>query len=190
MNTISAQALHEHLNHYPDSIVLDVRSPAEHAREHLAGSRLLPLSQIRAAAVLAIPRPVNQPVFLLCRSGSRARLALERLETEGFGCAVIVEGGTEAWTKAGLPLNRGANRVISLERQVRIAAGIVVLLGVLLAIAVNQLFIGLSFLAGAGLVLAGVTDWCGLCLVLRKARWNRQARETLPSARATSSAAQ
>jgi len=85
---------------------------------------------------------------------------------------VVVEGGTLAWIEAGLSVNRGTTKVISLERQVRIAAGSLVLTGVLLAIFVHPYFIGISAFVGAGLIFAGITDWCGMGLLLAKLPWN------------------
>lgn len=83
-----------------------------------------------------------------------------------------VEGGTLAWEGAGLPVVRG-RRVISLERQVRIAAGALVVAGVLLGWLVHPAFLGLSAFVGAGLVFAGVTDTCGMGLLLARMPWNR-----------------
>ena len=85
---------------------------------------------------------------------------------------MVVEGGTEAWIAAGLPVSRGVAKVISLERQVRIVAGTLVLTGVLLAYFVHPAFVGISAFVGAGLIFAGVTDWCGMGLLLAKLPWN------------------
>jgi hypothetical protein len=66
-------------------------------------------------------------------------------------------------------------KVISLERQVRIVAGSPIFAGVLLAIFVHPNFVGLSAFVGAGLVFAGITDWCGMGLLLAKLPWNAKA---------------
>jgi rhodanese-related sulfurtransferase len=84
----------------------------------------------------------------------------------------VVEGGTLAWIEAGLPVTRGTAKVISLERQVRIAAGALVLTGVLLGWFVHPPFFGLAGFVGAGLVFAGITDFCGMGLLLAKLPWN------------------
>ncbi|MCE0521452.1 MAG: rhodanese family protein, partial [Methylacidiphilales bacterium] len=104
-----------------------------------------------------------------------ASKAAEKLAKEGLNNAVVVEGGTLAWIDAGLPVNRGTTKVISLERQVRIVAGSLVLTGVLLAIFVHPYFIGLSAFVGAGLIFAGITDWCGMGLLLARLPWNAKA---------------
>ena len=79
-----------------------------------------------------------------------------------------------AWIKANLPVTRSAGKVISLERQVRIAAGAMVLTGVLLARFVNFNFIWLSGFVGAGLIFAGITDFCGMGLIIAKLPWNKR----------------
>ena len=93
----------------------------------------------------------------------------------GLDSGVVVEGGTLAWIDARLPVTRGQSKVISLERQVRIAAGSLVCIGVLLGWFVHRGFFGLSAFVGAGLVFAGVTDFCGMGLLLLKLPWNRKA---------------
>jgi rhodanese-related sulfurtransferase len=116
----------------------------------------------------------DQPVYLLCRSGQRATKAAEKFAKEGFSQPIVVEGGTLAWIDANLPVTRGTTKVISLERQVRIAAGAIVFTGVLLARFVNPNFIWLSGFIGAGLVFAGITDFCGMGLLLAKLPWNKR----------------
>jgi len=87
---------------------------------------------------------------------------------------VVVAGGTQAWMDANLPVTRSAVKVISLERQVRIAAGALVFTGVLLAQFVDGRFIWLSGFVGAGLVFAGITDFCGMGLLLARMPWNKR----------------
>ena len=96
------------------------------------------------------------------------------LTKEGFTQPIVVTGGTLAWIDAGLPVTRGTAKVISLERQVRIVAGALVVTGVVLAQSVNHWFIGLSAFVGAGLVFAGITDFCGMGLLLARMPWNKR----------------
>jgi rhodanese-related sulfurtransferase len=156
--------------------LLDVRTPAEHRQIHVPGVHLMPLDRLDAAQ-LAAPGGFskNKPVYILCQSGGRARQAAARLEQAGFEECSVVEGGTSAWAAAGLPVNRGASQVISLERQVRIAAGFLVLSGVLLSQFVNPAFIWLSGFIGAGLIFAGATDWCGMGMLIARMPWNQDA---------------
>jgi glyoxylase-like metal-dependent hydrolase (beta-lactamase superfamily II) len=169
--------------------IVDVRTGAEYDGEHIAGSRLVPLDQLaeRADEVRATPAPR----LLLCRTGSRAAMAREALERLHIGGLSVIEGGIEAYKAAGGKVERGQG-VLSLERQVRIAAGAIVLTGVLLAWFVHPGFVWLSGFVGAGLVFAGITDWCGMGLLLAKAPWNQRragAAAGVPSACAASAPA-
>jgi rhodanese-related sulfurtransferase len=154
--------------------LIDVRTPVEFAEVHAEGATLVPLDKLDPAAVLARRggQP-DEPLYLICKSGARATRACERFLAAGFTHAVCVEGGTDAWRRCGLPVVQSAN-VISLERQVRIAAGTLVLLGALLGFFVHSLFYGLSAFVGAGLVFAGITNFCAMGLLLAKLPWNRR----------------
>ncbi len=151
-------------------LLLDVRTPAEFEEAHIPGSHLHPLTELDAEKVKAVMQGKEQCV-IVCRSGNRARQAAEKLAAAGLDCLCVLEGGVQAWDSHGLPLNRG-RKTISLERQVRIAAGAIVLTGALLAWFVNPAWVALSGFVGAGLIFAGVTDWCGLAIVLARMPWN------------------
>jgi rhodanese-related sulfurtransferase len=151
--------------------LLDVRTQAEFQELHLTHARNVPLDQLDPRAVMH-DRQGQGPLYVICRSGARGRQACERFRQAGFDCAVNVEGGTLACVQAGLPMVRG-QAVMSLERQVRIAAGSLVVLGALLAWLVHPGFIALSGAVGAGLVFAGITDTCGMGLLLARMPWNR-----------------
>jgi len=175
MNTITPVELNKLLAAAPGLTVLDVRTPVEYAEVHATGARNVPLDALQPDALYKTKSlPEGRPVYLLCRSGTRAGKAAEKFAKEGFDSGVVVEGGTLAWIDAGLPVERSPVKVISLERQVRIAAGALVLLGVLLSVSVNRGFIGLSAFVGAGLVFAGITDFCGMGLLLAKQPWNNR----------------
>jgi rhodanese-related sulfurtransferase len=116
----------------------------------------------------------DQDLFIFCRTGSRAKQAAEKLEKCGYTQCSVVEGGTMAWAEAGLPVNRGTTKVMSLERQVRIAAGAIVVIGVLLAQFVDPAFIWLSGFVGAGLMFAGITDTCAMGMLISKLPWNQR----------------
>lgn len=167
MATITPAALHDLLARQPELPLIDVRTPAEFSQVHVPGARNLPLGELRASHVAP-----DRPVYLLCHSGARARNAAAQLAAEGVTEPVVVEGGTQAWLDAGLPVARGTGRVISLERQVRIAAGSLVLLGVGLGFLAHPAFFALPGLVGAGLVFSGITDFCGMALLLAKLPWN------------------
>lgn len=164
--------------------LIDVRTPAEYGELHAADARNVPLDRLDAGAVSP-----EGPVYVICRSGGRGKLACEKLMAAGVANVVNVEGGTAAWEAAGLPVVRG-KKAMSLERQVRIAAGSLVLLGGILALAVHPYLVGLSIFVGAGLVFAGVTDTCGMGMMLARMPWNRGAPAcaTRPAAPASAAA--
>lgn len=155
--------------------LLDVRTPVEYRELHAASARNVPLDRLDPVAVMQAHQD-GEPLYLICRSGSRGRQACEKFLAAGFTNVVNVEGGTLAWAECGLPVVRG-KKMISLERQVRIAAGLLVLLGALLGWFVHPAFVGLSAFVGAGLIFAGVTDTCGMGLLLARMPWN-QIKET------------
>jgi rhodanese-related sulfurtransferase len=171
MKTISPVELNKIIGEKPDAVVLDVRTPVEFAEVHVPQARSVPLDELIPAS-LSLPK--DQPVYLLCRSGQRATKAAERFSREGFAQPVVIEGGTLAWIDADLPVTRGAVKVMSLERQVRIAAGSLVFIGFILGWFVNRWFFVLSGFVGAGLVFAGVTDFCGMGLLIAKLPWNKR----------------
>lgn len=153
--------------------LVDVREPDEHARERIPGARNLPLSRLDQVELAVLD---GRPVLFHCRSGARTQGSAARLAAKAGLCeAFAVEGGLEAWKRAGLPVAEDRRQPLELMRQVQIAAGSMVLLGVLLGMAVAPAFYLLSGFVGAGLVFAGVTGACGLARVLRLMPWNRQA---------------
>jgi len=171
MKTITPIQLQTILAAQPSSPVIDVRTPVEFAEVHVPQARSVPLDELKPSS---LQLQKDQPVYLLCRSGQRATKAAEKFAKEGFSQPIVVEGGTLAWIKANLPVERSAVKVVSLERQVRIAAGALVFTGALLARFVNFDFIWLSGFVGAGLVFAGITDFCGMGLLLAKLPWNKR----------------
>jgi rhodanese-related sulfurtransferase len=154
--------------------IIDVRTPAEFEQLHAAGARSVPLDRLDPAALMSgRAGATDRPLYVICKSGGRAAKACEQFHSAGFDAVVSIEGGTQAWEAAGLPVVRGRGRVISLERQVRIAAGSIVLLGILLSWLVHPGFLGLAAFVGTGLVFAGITDWCGMGLLLGRMPWNQ-----------------
>jgi len=174
MITIHPKELKTILESDSSAQLLDVRTPAEHSELHVPGVHLMPLDRLDAGKLAtADGLSKSKPVYIFCRSGGRAKQAASKLEAGGFTQCHVVEGGTMAWAEAGLPVSRGKSRVISLERQVRIAAGFLVLSGVLLSQFVNPAFIWLSGFIGAGLIFAGSTDWCGMGMLIARMPWNQ-----------------
>jgi len=156
--------------------LVDIREPDEQARERISGARNLPLSRLESAELAMRD---GEPVLFHCRSGARTQGNAARLAAKaGLREAYAIEGGLEAWKRAGLPVVQDSRQPIELMRQVQIAAGSLVLLGVLLGAFVAPAFLALSGFVGAGLVFAGVSGTCGLARVLRLMPWNRPAAGT------------
>jgi rhodanese-related sulfurtransferase len=171
MKTITPIELQKLLTTQPSASVIDVRTPVEFAEVHVPQARSVPLDELKPSS---LQLQIDQPVYLLCRSGQRATKAAEKFAKEGFSQPIVVEGGTLAWIESNLSVTRGAVKVISLERQVRIVAGSLVFVGVALGWFVDRGFYGLSAFVGAGLVFAGITDICSMGLLLAKMPWNKR----------------
>jgi rhodanese-related sulfurtransferase len=163
--------------HQPFDLI-DVRTKKEFDKAHIPGARSIPLPELRASKVLRDRKlSATEPLYVICRSGGRGQQACERFLKAGFSNVVNVEGGTMACLKAGLPVVRG-QKAVSLERQVRIAAGSLVLLGAVLGWFVHPAFIGLSAFVGAGLIFSGITDTCGMGMILARMPWNQCSQDS------------
>jgi rhodanese-related sulfurtransferase len=153
--------------------LIDVRTPIEFREVHVEIARNFPLDQLDPAAVMqARNGSSNEPLYVICRSGSRGHQACEKFLKAGFTNVVNIEGGTLACVEAGLPVVRG-KKTISLERQVRIAAGLLIVTGSALGYFVNPYWIGLAAFVGAGLTFAGITDTCAMGMMLARMPWNQ-----------------
>lgn len=154
------------------AILVDVREPDEHARERVPDARLLPLSRLEEAELTVLE---GRPVIFHCRSGARTAAGAARLRAKaGEGCeAYIVEGGLDAWKRAGLPVAVDRRQPLELQRQVQIGAGGMAFVGTLLGILLSPWFLAVPLFVGAGLLTAGITGFCGLARLLARAPWNR-----------------
>lgn len=171
LNPISARDLQRKLD-AGDAILIDIRETDEHAREHIIGARLAPLSAIDSHD---FDREHDKIAVFHCKSGMRTQTHAARLLAHGFRDAYYLEGGIEAWKQAGLPVHANRKAPLEIMRQVQITAGSLILLGIALGAFVNPAFYGLSAFIGAGLTFAGATGWCGMALLLKTMPWNRSA---------------
>ncbi len=151
--------------------VIDVREFSEFDNERIADAQLMPLSNFEKHADEI---DHDKPVYLMCRSGNRAKQAAEKLVKKGFTDIHVIQGGMAAWSGANLPVIKGESKVWSLERQVRFAAGAFVLTGVLLGVFLSPYLILLSAFVAAGLIFSAVTDTCGMGMVLARMPWNKE----------------
>ena len=169
---ISPQQAREMLS--AGALLIDIREADEYAREHVAGARHLPLSKLDAAD-LGGERAT--PIIFHCRSGARTAGNAPRLAAKSGGAcdAFIVDGGLDAWRKAGLPVVTDHRQPLELQRQVQIAAGSLAFFGTLLGLLVSPWFFAVPLFVGAGLTTAGVTGFCGMARLLVHMPWNRAA---------------
>ena len=151
------------------AFLLDVRGFDEFAAGHAAGASCIPLPDLerRAGEI-----PSGRPVLVMCQSGGRSALAAERLRALGMDNITDVQGGFQAWLKAGLP-SEAQTSVIPLERQVRIAAGALVLGFSLLGFLVRKAFFAGGLFIGFMLTLTGMLGICPMMSVLKLLPWNK-----------------
>ena len=155
------------------AVLVDIREPMEHAREAIPGAKLSPLSTYDAQSLAGIRGKDAPAVIFHCQSGKRTADNAAQLRQCGIPEVYILEGGLTGWKAAGLPTSIDRTKPIEMQRQVQIAAGSLVLTGLLLAYLVSPWFLALSAFVGAGLVFAGVSGWCGMAKVLDVMPWNR-----------------
>ena len=179
VQSISARELHS--VDLKQTLVVDVRSPMEYSEKRLAMptafapvTGLDPRHTAMRSGVLS-----DTPLFTLCRSGARAKTAAEKFFQAGYTNVRFIEGGLAACEEAGfatigegLPKTGAASP--SLDRQVRLAAGALTMFFMLLGYGISPLFYLGALFVGAGQVFSGITNWCGMALLLMRAPWNQK----------------
>jgi rhodanese-related sulfurtransferase len=170
LKTISPQRAAELMRQ--GAVLVDVREADEYAREKIPGARHHALSRIDAEHPA---RPGDDILIFHCRSGARTKGNAPRLAQAAGSCAAFVlEGGLDAWKKAGLPVAQDRRQPLEMNRQVQIAAGSLIVAGVALGWLVNPNLFALSGFVGAGLMFAGITGTCGMARLLDLMPWNRR----------------
>ena len=152
------------------ALLIDIREADEHAREKIPGARHLPLSKLDKAEIGLHP---GKPVVFHCKSGARTQANAPRLAGKlgETGEAFIIQGGLDAWRKAGLPVVTDRRQPLELQRQVQIGAGSLV--GTMLGLFVSPWLFAVPAFVGTGLIMAGLTGFCGMARILMRAPWNR-----------------
>jgi len=152
-----------------DVLLLDVRTPGEFETAHLEHAVNVPLDRLDSH----LPRltAAAKRIIVICQSGNRAATAHTALTAAGITGAAVLVGGMNAWTASGAPVIRGRQRW-SLERQVRLAAGLLVLATVALSLLTPWALLATAFV-GAGLTFAGATDTCMMGLLLARLPYNQ-----------------
>ncbi len=173
MSTVNPQQLHSIRDKDPSAKLIDVRSPAEFEEVRAVGAINVPLDRFKAAEVISQHGlSDDNAVYLICKMGGRSQKACDLLTGAGLVSAVNVTGGTDAWVANGLPVQRGQKQKFSIQRQVQLVAGSIVLVGALLSF-VHPWWVFLSAFIGAGLVFSGLTNTCGMGSVLAMMPWNQ-----------------
>jgi rhodanese-related sulfurtransferase len=153
--------------------LIDVRSASEFASGHVPGAINIPMEQVESRLADVAK---NGQVILICQAGKRAAT------TAGWICdrrdVTVLEGGTDAWKNAALPVVSCAPCRWSLERQVRFGAGLIALTGSLLALFVSRNWLILPLFVGGGLTMAGLTGFCPMGIALAKMPWNQASKYT------------
>jgi rhodanese-related sulfurtransferase len=171
LQTISPRRADELM--HAGAVLIDIRESDEYAREHIPGAQNYALSGIERARPT---RGDNDALIFHCRSGARTKANAPKLAAAAQNCqAYILDGGLDAWKKAGLPVTLDRSQPIDIMRQVQIVAGSLILLGVALGALLSPGFYALSGLVGAGLLFAGVSGFCGMARLLGTMPWNRHA---------------
>lgn len=153
-----------------EAIIIDVREPAEHSAQKIAGAILHPVDSICCSE---IPK-TDKKILIHCQKGMRGNNACKKLMAEDNSLDIYnIEGGIDAWQQAGFPVQCSGKKLLPLDRQVQLTIGLSVFIFGLLGYFVNPAFSLGSAFFGAGLTNAGLTGWCGLGKLMAKMPWNK-----------------
>jgi rhodanese-related sulfurtransferase len=174
---ISPKELHEFMRRGVNLQLVDVRSTDEFNQQHVKGTHNLPLDRLNSCSVteqLGNQAGKETPLFLMCASGMRAEMAAIKLTRQGLNNVATVSGGTQAWRRARLPMKVN-RRLPSVEQQVQILFGVIVLLTLVKASLLSPWFYALTGLVGVALIFSGFTACNRLSSLLARMPWNQQA---------------
>jgi len=174
IESISVTRLHELSRTRPVDLI-DVRTPEEFAEAHAVIARNVPIATLHPHEVMQGRTSANDdPVYMICQGGGRSSKACLMMLAAGYANVVNVEGGTAAWIDAGLPTRR-SRQPLSIERQIKIVHGSLILLSLALGWYASPWWYALTALIGAGQIATGLTDLCGTRVLLAKMPWNHRA---------------
>lgn len=151
-------------------VIIDIREPSEFASEHIAGSKNIPASKLEK---IDWSTEKEKTVIVTCRMGHRTKVAEAILLHSGLEKIYCLSGGLEQWKSCGLPTESDKNAPLDIMRQVQIVTGSLILLSLLFAYVFSPNFLLLAGFVGAGLMMAGVTGFCGMARLLARMPWNK-----------------
>ncbi|MDQ0212029.1 rhodanese-like domain-containing protein [Arthrobacter bambusae] len=172
---LAPEALRTWIAEHQDLMVIDVRSGAEFESLHIKGSYNVPLPLLSEHTDELAAR-LGSRVVLVCQSGVRAEQARQRLGKSGIDGAYVLTGGVPGFAAAGGDVVTGKDRW-DLERQVRLAAGSLVVLGLAGGRFVSPKVRMLAGVIGAGLTFSAATNTCAMGKALSAMPWNKAATE-------------
>lgn len=170
VTTIEPDELKQRLA-YDELTIIDVRTPAEFESVHIRGSYNVPLPLL-SEHTHDLAERLGGRVVLVCQSGVRAGQAEVRLSSVGLASAEVLAGGIAAFESVGGAVVRGAQRW-AMDRQVRMAAGSLVLVGFLGSKLIHPRVGYLAGAIGAGLTYSALSNSCAMAAALSKMPWNR-----------------
>lgn len=159
-----------------EAVLIDVRESQEHQSTNIPGAHNIPLGVIEKNL---IPDFANKKLVLHCGIGKRSSMACEKLLSEDKNLVLYsLEGGISAWKNAGLPLKHGTRtkKSLSLDRQLQISLGTLILLSLLLAFFFHPLFLLITAFVGIILLWAGITGASRLVMGMSAMPWNRKKK--------------
>ena len=168
VQTIDVNRLHQLMEQKPDLHLFDVRTPAEFAMVHAIGAQSSPLAELHKKQFAGL----SGPLYLICKAGGRSRQAAELLLKQGHTEVINVDGGTDAWIAAAFPVQRGQRKVLPLDRQMLLTAGLIIVTGAILGTWVNHWGYAICAFVGLGLTMAGLTGFCPMAILISKMPWN------------------
>lgn len=156
------------------AMLVDIRGADEHRREHIPGAVNVSVDGVGSLA------HCGKPLVFHCRSGMRTSMNALQLDAASAEDCYVLDGGLEAWKRAGQDVRLDRRQPLEINRQVQLVAGSVIVISVLLGFAVDPAYSVLAAFIGCGLVLAGSTGWCGLARLLLAMPWNRNGAPAKP----------
>ncbi len=173
--SIACERLHQFLTESTNVQIIDVRSVGEYRAGHIPGSIHIPYEEIQSRLEDVTG---DRPAVLVCQSGTRANIACD-LIIQSRSNATVLMGGFAEWCKAKYPVVVAQISNWSLERQVRFTAGLIILIGLILGTWVNPWLYMISAFIGVGLTFSGITNFCGMGVLMSKMPWNQPIQKEI-----------